>query len=316
MLAISTSLVMLTTWLLTWAIFKTFFGAFGSTKSTSGISRIKQQFNRDQIIVVEKDKDAEDKSFTQLKISITEFTQKFLRIPIVTNILLTPENLKKTEEKLIWAGRPFGFYADQWISMNIFLVLIVGLWFFFLYTIEYVGMFQIVLIIGILLYMPNWWLNSKIKERNNRFEQELPNIINKLVLATMSGAEILTALNLVVKYTDGILTNEIKKTLSIIRTSAGEISTKQAFWDMAQRCGNPQVTSFCTAIVNSITIKANVSKILKEQTENMKEVRKAHNEEVINRTDTFLMLSAVLGVISILILSIGPGFVQIVQGWG
>lgn len=315
MLGIIVLLTMIWTALFAWAILNTTTNIFSFSNKDKAIARLQKQFGTAKVIKTEKDKEAEDVMFTQLKIGITSFVARFVKIPLITNVLLTPENIKKTDEKLVWAGRPFSFTADQWISVNIFLVLAMGLYTFFLYIIGYMTLLQVGIYIGAMLYLPSWWLKSKIKVRQDQMERELPNIINKLILATMSKAQILTALNLVVKHTDGILSDEIRKTLSVLRLNAGEISNEQAFWDMARRCGTPQVTSFCTAIINSINIKSSIDKILKDQAENMKETRKAKNEEIINKTDTYLMASAALGVMAILILAVGPGFILIMQGF-
>lgn len=320
MLAIIVMLYMVITGLFAYALIQTFFGvfSFGGTSTSSGLNRLQQQFNTDTLnkLKKDKDKDKEDEMFIRLKIGIDHFVKRFLNLPILTNILLTPGNLKRIDQKLIWAGRPFNFAADQWISVNIFLALLIGGYTFFLYLVGSASLFIVILYTAASLFLPQWWLNAQIKARQDTLERELPNIINKLILATMSQSQIITALNLVVKHTEGILTDEIKRTLTVIRTNAGEISVEQAFWEMAQRCGTPQVTSFCTAIINSINVKASINKILKEQAENIKESRKAKNEEIINKTDTYLMFSAALGVIAIIILSTGPGFLLIMQGLG
>ena len=316
MLIAAVTLTMITTSLLTWALFNFVFGVFANSSGGGVVlQKLQRQMGQDSAIIEEKNVDAEDVTFTKLKINITSLIKRFFKIPLVTNILLTPENLKNTEEKLMWAGYPFGFSADQWISMNIFLFIVVGLYFFFMYVSGLVSIIAIIIVFAALLLLPNMWLKNKIKARSQEMEKELPNIINKLVLATMSSAQIITALNMVVKHTNGILTDEIKKTLSIYRMAGGDFSLEEAFWDMSHRCGNQQVTSFCTAIINSTKIKSSVNNILEEQVENMKESRKARNEEIINKTDTLLMASAALGVMAVLIVSMAPGVVMIMQGF-
>lgn len=256
-----------------------------------------------------------DPAFRELTASITRLVRRFSGIPLLSNILFTPANLQRTDRKLAWAGRPFGFEAEQWISVNIFIAAAVFVYGVAGFVQGWLSLTQMVLYVGLVMAAPTFWLNGRIKARHEDLDRNLPNVIDKLILASMGNQDMITTLGTVVRYTRGPLTDEIRRSLAEDRAHRDR-GAREIFMAMADRCGNQNVTAFCNTIINSITVRANVTSLLKEQQEAMKEIRKANNEALINKTETYLMVSASLGIICVLIMVVAPSFLAVMQGVG
>lgn len=262
-----------------------------------------------------RDASGVDPAFLEMTALITRIIGRFTGLPLLSNILFTPANLQRTDRKLSWAGRPFGFDAEQWISVNIFLTAAVFVYGVLGFVQGWMPFVQMALYVGIVVAIPTIWLNGRVKARHTELERELPNVINKLVLASMGNQDMMSTLTTVVEYTHGELTDEIRRTLAEARFHR-ERTPRELFMGMAERCGNQNITGFCNTIINSITVRANVTSLLLEQQEAMKEIRKANNDAVINKTETYLMVSASLGILCVLIMVAAPSFLAIMQGIG
>ncbi|MDO8944444.1 MAG: hypothetical protein Q7U75_14780, partial [Desulfobacterales bacterium] len=71
---------------------------------------------------------------------------------------------------------------------------------------------------------------------------------------------------------------------------------------------------FCETIIDAIDVRVRVTEVLRDQQESMKEIKRANNDALINKTDTYLMISAALGVMAVIVLVAAPSFVAIIQG--
>lgn len=259
------------------------------------------------------DKAPVDPAFEQLIGSITQLVRRFSGLPLFSNLLFTPANIRRMDRRLSWAGRPFGLDGEQWISVNIFLVSATFVYGLFNFLSSGVPAWEMLLLLSGVVAAPSLWLSSRIKARHLRLERELPTLINKLILASMSKMDMLSTIDVVIRFTRGELTDELRTALHETRVHR-ERGVREIFTDMAERCGNQNVTAFCNTIINSITQNSQAADLLRGQEEAMKEITKANNEAIINRTETYLMFSASLGIICVLVMVAGPSFVSIMQG--
>lgn len=185
---------------------------------------------------------------------------------------LPSSNIKR---RLIKAGSPMGI-AEFMLFKLLALSIIPILAFIFLGS----GSFpKLWLFIGSLLagwFIPEMWLNSKIKKRQNSIRRDLPTVYDLLNLCVSGGLDFMLAVVRVVKDLKPCeLTAEMSEVYR--QTQMGK-TRRDALKNFAWRVDMPEIHSFVRTLVQADRMGTPMADALKSQAEEIR-MRRFHNGE-------------------------------------
>ena len=151
----------------------------------------------------------------------------------------------------------------------------------------------------IAIILPNSWLKSKAKKRKEKLRQQLPDIMDLLVVSVEAGlgfdAEVMQA------------TRDIQHGMS----------KKEAYEGLAKRCGVKELTTFLTALIQADQLGISIKSVLKVQAENLRKDRKMRAEEKALKAPVTMLIPMVLFIFPVIfIVLLGPAVINIMDIFG
>lgn len=250
------------------------------------------------------------------------FTQRVI-IPLLQLILnklgkLGPkQNVDKVKGLLAAAGNPGGVTPVTFIGIRMGLAVVL---FFVFASITFSSMpgeeikaALYTLLGGALGYMlPGTWLGSKIKERKNNIIKALPDALDLLTISVEAGLGFDIALKRVTEKWDDDLSKEFQRVLSDI--SLG-LARKDALRDMSVRCDVEDVQIFTSAIIQAEQLGVSIAKILKLQSDQMRDRRRQRAEEKAQKAPVLMLFPMVFFIFpSIFVVILGPAVPKLMGG--
>jgi tight adherence protein C len=286
-------------------------------------------------IYVFKDKNVESiddrlSKFTEATLTLEDlelerpFSQRVL-IPLAQSALNTlgkfgpKQNLEKTKKMISSAGNPGGLtpvtFTGIRMGMAVGLTVVFGIVTFStmgddkMTALMYTGLG---LMLGYML--PGMWLGSKIKERKNNIVKALPDALDLLTISVEAGLGFDIALKRVTEKWDDDLSREFKRVLLDI--SLGK-SRREALRDMAERCDVEDVQIFTSAIIQAEQLGVSIAKILKLQSDQMRDRRRQRAEEKAQQAPVLMLFPMVFFIFpSIFVVILGPAVPKIMSSTG
>ena len=239
---------------------------------------------------------------------------KLLR-PIFTQYLVPMIRGKSTWDKkrkifkrnIIAAGLKDELTADEFIAFKIVLILffpVVGgllkagefidfAWYYILAT-GFVGWFY-----------PNFWVSSRIEQRQKKIIRSMPFIVDLLALSTEAGLDFVGAIGKVVeKSKPSPLVEEFSQLLKEIKVGA---SRQEALREMAARISMPAVNSFVAILISADQMGASIGKILRQQSEQIRVERMLRAEKAGAAAAQKVILPLVLFILpAVMLMIFGP----------
>jgi len=115
---------------------------------------------------------------------------------------------------------------------------------------------------------PAIWLNRRMKARANKLEEQLPETLTMLANSLRAGFGLLQSVNLAVEQLAHPISTELAQTVH--ETNVGS-SIDQAFLDLSERCNSYDLDLVVTAILVQRASGGNLSEILSNVAETMRE---------------------------------------------
>lgn len=220
----------------------------------------------------------------------------------------TPTKLiLETNRKLAVAGYPFNMRAPEFLSFRLFVFVAALLLSGFVYINSLLAV-QGVLIMSFLLIIaflvPNAWLNSKVRNRQEMIEKELPDVLDLLSVCATAGLGFDQSLLRVHQYMTTPFGDEIGRVISEMEIG---ISRSNALRNMASRLEIQDISSFISVIVQSETLGFSIADTIHKQADQMRVLRKQRVQERAQRLPVkMLMPVAFLILPALLMIIIGP----------
>jgi len=190
------------------------------------------------------------------------------------------EKIKKTENNLLRANYPFNLKKEDFIAIEIFIPLFVGLIAGILAITNDAKLVKVVgIIIGSIIFaylMINIILKSAINKRRKKSLQELPDFIDLLTINLEAGLGFDLALKRIISKKKGILHDEFNKYL--IEIEVGK-SRKEALRNLANRLDIEPMHMLVKSITQAEELGVSIVKVLRLQSIELREKRKADAEE-------------------------------------
>jgi tight adherence protein C len=232
----------------------------------------------------------------------------------------TPQQtLDQTSHKLELAGNPNRWSAAEFWGMRMLAMVLLGGLIFLLMSVAQQPVGKRLMYSGaaaaIGFIYPQMWLNSKIRGRQAAIQRALPDALDLLTICVEAGLGFDSAMSRVNEKWDDPLSVEFGRVIREIQLGRAR---RDALRDMADRAEVADVTSFVAAIVQTEQLGVSIAKVLKIQSEQMRQKRRQRAEERAHQAPVKMLFPLVFLIFpSIYIVLLGPAVLTVMDsGFG
>jgi len=224
---------------------------------------------------------------------------------------------KKVEKKILTAGISDEINVDEFIGLQILWGAIFPLAFFVLnFALQLGFSTTFILIISVVgVFFPHFYCNSSKGSRYTSVVKDLPFFVDLLALSTEAGLDFINAIQRIVdKAEDSVLANELARVLKDVKLGS---SRSDALKDLAKRLDIGEITSFVAVLVDADYTGASISKVLKDQSNQMRLERFVRAEKAGAKASQAILLPMVGFIVpAVFIVIFGPVILQFITGGG
>lgn len=226
------------------------------------------------------------------------------------------KNDEQIRQKLELAGNPNNWTVADFLGVRGLVAIATAGILTFLAIVIRMDPALILLMIGgggiIGFYLPLFWLNRQIKQRQDRILRQLPDVMDLLTISVESGLSFDGGMSKVAEKWDNDLSRAFARTLSEIRV--GKLR-REALRDMAKRIEVPDFTNFIAAIIQADQLGVSIAKVLRIQAEQMRIKRRQRAEELANQAPVKMLIPLTFLIFpSIFIVLLGPAVLVFMGG--
>lgn len=223
---------------------------------------------------------------------------------------------KKVQHKIITAGLEAELNTDEFIGLQIlwgtgFPLFLVVLNFALQMGLPLIGIIGI----GFLGFLfPSFHCKNQKQQRYLSIVEDLPFFIDLLSLSIEAGLDFIGAIQRISEklQDDRILCKELKVVLKDIKLGS---SRQKALKGLMNRLDIQEVTSFCSMIIDADDTGASISKVLKEQSKQMRTERLSRAEKAGATASQAILLPMVLFIVpAIFLVVFAPVILQFIYG--
>jgi tight adherence protein C len=172
-------------------------------------------------------------------------------------------------------------------------------------------------ICGFVFFVPNVWLNGKIKERQQALERALPDAMDLLVTCVEAGLGLDAAMARVgqeMTLSSPILADELNQTF--LEVQAG-VPRADSFRRLAERTGVEDLRSLSAMLIQTEIFGTSVARALRIHSDGMRVKRMQQAEEKAAMVSVKMTIPLVLCILpSLIAVVMGPAIVMIAQSFG
>ncbi|WP_330476083.1 type II secretion system F family protein [Terrabacter sp. C0L_2] len=213
------------------------------------------------------------------------------------------------------AGNPSGWTIERILGLKgaaLLLGIVLG---------AFYGKFQIpnslLFAVGLgaaLFFLPDLLVKNLAMRRQEQTSKGLADALDMLSVCVEAGQGFDSALLQVARNVDGPISGEFARVLSEIQIGK---SRGEAFSSMGDRVSLPEVKNFITALVQADRLGLPIAGVLREQTVNMRLVRRQKAEEKAQKVTIKILFPLMLCIMpALFIVIIGPGGIRMMQAFG
>jgi tight adherence protein C len=158
---------------------------------------------------------------------------------------------------------------------------------------------------------PDFVLNKKIRSRQERLSQDLPDALDLLAVSVEAGLGFDAAVVKITEQVEGPLGEEFALTLNEMRI--GE-SRQDALKKLAERTGIPEIGAFARAIIQADQFGISLGRILRVQAVDTRHRRQIAAEEKAMKAPVKMLFPTVIFIFpSMFIVILGPAFLNLTK---
>lgn len=227
---------------------------------------------------------------------------------------ITPARaLKKTEETLIKAGSPRNMKAGDFLTIQGIAALAglaLGIVLVNISEAKGLRMFILPLVTASLgVYAPWFWLSRQVTQRQKQIRQDLPDIMDFLVICLEAGLSFDLALMRVVEKFKGEAGEEFGRALREIQFGKNR---KEALRDMADRVGIEELSFLVNAVLQAEQLGVGMAQVLHIQSDLLRDKRQQYIEEQAMKAPVKMLFPLVFFIFpSIFVVVLGPAILNI-----
>jgi tight adherence protein C len=156
---------------------------------------------------------------------------------------------------------------------------------------------------------PDYYVNSKIRSRQEKIRAQLPDALDLLAVSVEAGLGFDSAVSKLTDSLTGPLIDEFNLTLSEMRV--GE-SRPEALRKLSDRAQVNELSAFTRALIQADTLGISLGRILRVQASDTRERRQSQAEERAMKAPIKMLFPTVLFIFpSMFIVTIGPAFLAL-----
>lgn len=160
-------------------------------------------------------------------------------------------------------------------------------------------------------FLPDFWLNSKVNERQKAIRLALPDTLDLLMISVEAGLGFDGALSKVVKNSPGPLSEEFYRMLKEMQLG---ITRHEALKNLNQRTDVPELNSFVLAMLQADVFGISIGKVLHIQAHEMRSKRRQQAEEIAMKAPVKIVFPLILCIFpALLVVILGPAVINIYQ---
>lgn len=166
--------------------------------------------------------------------------------------------------------------------------------------------------------LPNFFLAGRVRKRQKAVMNELPTIIDLMVVCAQAGLGLLMCIDKVSKECYDTCPNiafEYEQMLQDVKIFAK--STSNALKDMGERCGVEELNGICASLIAAEAKGSDISYPLRMQAEALRDKIKRKREEEASKTPVKMVPVIMLFVMPLILCPmLGPAVITIMQAMG
>ena len=229
-----------------------------------------------------------------------------------------PDYRKEVEKKILVSGLSGELNVDEFIGLqilwSILFPLLIGLLEFSLQL----GMpwFAYLLFMPAGFYLPIMHAKAEKSRREISVRKNMPFFIDLLALSVEAGMDFFAAIQMIVdkSKTENVLAEEFQLVLRDIKLGSSKALSLRG---LADRLEMPEITSFVTVLIDSEATGSPISKVLKDQSEQMRLERFVQAEKAGANAQQMLMMPIFLIIVpAVFIMVLGPAALSFMSGGG
>lgn len=214
---------------------------------------------------------------------------------------------KSIERKLLTSGLSSELNVDEFIGLQIFWGLMFPIVMFLLNFGLDIGLpnYSFIFIVGLGAMFPHLYANSEKKKRNLSVQLDLPFFTDLLALSTEAGLDFIGAMQRICDKAKGsVLAEEL---LIVLRDINLGSTRSQALKALADRIEMSEITSFVAVIVDAEYTGAPITKVLKDQSVQMRLERFVRAEKAGAQASQALLIPIMLFIVpAVFIMILAP----------
>jgi tight adherence protein C len=253
---------------------------------------------------------------TRQEVLEAAFSERALA-PIVTKcgsfaLRFTPQGWgTRVKRRLVLGGMFPRFDANSWAAIrlgSVFVALV--LYFFAQGYVEGTQKLLFIFLFAVLgLFGPEAVLTRRIDERRTKMEQDLPDVIDLLVISVEAGLGFEAALGRVVQNVPGELSDEFSRMLQETRVG---VSRHDAMKQLAERTDVDDLNSFILAMNQADAFGVSIARMLRVQADEIRVRRRQRAQERAFAAPVKMVFPLVLCIFpAIFVVLLGPALIQI-----
>jgi tight adherence protein C len=165
----------------------------------------------------------------------------------------------------------------------------------------------VLMVVGV--FLPPARLNSRIDDRRKAMEQQLPDIIDLLVISVEAGLGFDAALGRVVQNVPGEISDEFSRTLQETRVG---VSRSDALRNLGSRTDVDDLNTFILALIQADQFGVSIARVLRVQAEEMRIRRRQRAQEKAFSAPVKLVFPLVICILpAMFVVILGPAGIQI-----
>ena len=220
--------------------------------------------------------------------------------------------------KMLRAGRMAPGAADRFMAMRALTLLATPVAAYLVYKVTAsmgtVSYLAVGLVVMALVTMPTNKLSRAVEDREKLVRQQLPDIMDLLVICMEAGLGFSAAVSRTVANVEGEMSEEFGMALGEMRAGA---SRSDALKNLGERVQIPEVQSFVLAIRQADEFGISVSTVLRDQAEEMRVHRRQIAQEKAQKAPVKMLIPMVFCVFPpLFMIVIGPAGLQMMNSGG
>ncbi len=231
--------------------------------------------------------------------------------------VLTPaNNLAQWQRDLVMSGLINRISVTDFLGIRALVGTVLGIGAFFVLSVN-MARFSALLfafvpfIIG--LYLPIFWLKSKVGARQKSVGRALPDALDMMSICVDAGLGFEAALQKVAMQWDNELTEEFRRALSEMRVG---VSRSDALRHMVERTSVPDIASFVAVLVQADQLGIAIKDVLHTQAEQMRVKRRQRAQESAQKAPLKMLFPLVFFIFpSMFAVILGPAIPKLMSAF-